>query len=58
MVSSGGFGVACLLTLIWVVRFVLTRVEVAIRENTAVTRDLLVYMKSHAMYISGGNGND
>ncbi len=52
LLSSGGVGLASLGTLIWVLRFVLTRVETSIRENTQVTRDLLIYMKSHAMFIT------
>jgi len=57
LLSSGGVGLACLGTLIWTLRFVLTRVETAIRENTQVTRDLLVYMRSHAMFISEGKND-
>lgn len=53
-IGSGGLAVACLGTLIWVVRFTLTRVESAIRENTHVTRELLMYFKRHGMYESGG----
>lgn len=54
LVSSGGVGVTCLLTLIWVLRFTLTRVESAIKENTEATRGLTAYFKQHNMYISGG----
>lgn len=52
--GSGGVALASLGTLIWTVRFVLTRVESAIKENTQVTRDLLSYLKRYGMYISGG----
>jgi hypothetical protein len=51
---GAAFGVVCLFTLIWVVKFVLSRVEVAIKENTEAIKGLLGYFKSHNMYISGG----
>lgn len=58
LVSSGGVGVACLGTLIWVVRFVLTRVEVALKENTEAIKGLIGYFRSHNMYVSGGKDGE
>lgn len=52
MLSSGGVGLACLGTLVWTLRFVLTRVEASIKENTQATRDLLLYIREHVMFVS------
>lgn len=51
---GAAFGIVCLGTLVWVVKFVLSRVETAIKENTAAIKGLLGYFKSQNMYISGG----
>lgn len=57
-VGSGGFGLVCLGTLIWVVKFTLTRMESALRENTDAVKSLLGYFKSHNMYVSGNEARD
>ncbi len=54
VLTNGGVGVSCLLTLIWALRFVLTRVETAVRENTMAVKDLCGYLKRQGMYVSGG----
>ncbi len=54
LLTSGGVGVSCLGTLIWVLRFVITRVESAVKENTEAVRSLMAYFKRTNQYVSGG----